>query len=95
MLEPVYGEGVPEQLDRVEHDTGRRALWNAIVDAIDLVCERPDSAEAHRYALSFSGDRKAWRVPVRCRVEDEDWVLVWFPDPPDAVILYVGRWPPS
>ncbi len=90
MLEPSYGAEVALILDKIEFDAGRRPLWNAICDAIDLVCDQPDSAEARREALRLPSGATVWQVPIRCRVEDDDWVLLWFPDGADAVIAYVG-----
>ena len=59
MLEPAYGEHVVPVLDKIEHDPSRRALWNAICDAIDLVCDQPDSAEARREAIRLPSDNRA------------------------------------
>jgi hypothetical protein len=90
VLEPTYGEHVTPVLDKIEHDPTRRALWNAICDAIDLVCDHPDSAEARREALRLPSGTTVWQVPIHCYIEDDDWVLLWFPDGGDAVITYVG-----
>jgi hypothetical protein len=90
VLEPAYGEHVLPVLDKVENDPSRRALWNAICDAIDLVCDYPDGAEARREAIRLPSGATLWQVPVHCKVEDDDWVLLWHPDGGDAVIVYVG-----
>lgn len=90
MLEPSYDPEVSLNLDKIESDPTRRPLWNAICDAIDLVCDRPDSAEARREALRLPSGATVWQVPIRCRLDDDDWVLLWFPDGPDAVIAYIG-----
>ncbi len=90
MLEPAYGEHVVPVLDKIEHDPTRRPLWNAICDAVDLICDHPDSAEARREALRLPSGATVWQVPIRCYVEDDDWVLLWFPDGEDAVVTYVG-----
>ena len=90
VLEPEYGEHVIAILDRIEHDPTRQPLWNAICDAIDLICDHPDSAEARREAVRTPGGFKVWQVPIRCRTEDDDWVLLWHEDGPNAVIVYVG-----
>lgn len=90
MLEPAYGEHVLPALDKVENDTSRRALWNAICDAIDLVCDNPESAEARREAIRLPSGATVWQVSIRCYLEDDDWVLVWRPEGDDAVIVYVG-----
>jgi hypothetical protein len=90
LLEPSYEAEVFPILDKIESDPGRRPLWNPICDAIDLVCDHPESAEARREALRLPSGATVWQVPIRCRVEDDDWVLLWFPDGHDAVIAYVG-----
>jgi hypothetical protein len=91
VLEPSYGEHVVPVLDQIEKDPTRRALWNAICDVIDLVCDHPDSAEARRERLIIGkSDVVVWQVPIRCRVEDEDWVLLWSQDSDEAVISYIG-----
>jgi len=90
VLEPAYGEHVVPVLDKIEHDPTRRPLWNAICDAVDLICDHPDSAEARREALRLPSGATVWQVPIRCYVEDDDWVLLWFPDGEDAVVTYVG-----
>jgi len=90
VLEPEYGENVVEVLDKIEYDPGRKALWNAICDAIDLVCDQPDSAEARKDGLALpSSGTKMWMVPIRCSVEDDDWVLVWFREADTAIIQYI------
>jgi hypothetical protein len=88
--EPAYGEHVIPVLDGIESDPDRRALWNAICDVIDLICDRPDSAEARREAIRIPSGVTVWQVPIRWPVEDDDWVLLWYPDDKDAVIAYVG-----
>ena len=90
MLEPAYGEHVLPILDKIENDPTRHALWNAICNAIDLICDHPDSAEARREAIRMPSGRTVWQVPIRCYVEDENWVLLWRPEGPDATIVYVG-----
>lgn len=90
MLEPAYGEHVVPVLDKIENDPSRRALWNAICDAIDLVCDKPESAEAHREAIRLDSGATVWQVPIHCHLEDDDWVLLWNQDGDEAVISYVG-----
>jgi hypothetical protein len=90
MVEPAYGEHVVPELDKIENDSSRRPLWNAICDAIDLVCDHPESAEARREAILLPSGVTLWQVPIRCYVEDDDWVLLWHADGDDAVISYLG-----
>ena len=90
MLNPAYGKHVIVALDKIEFDPSRRALWNAICDAIDLVCDRPDGAQARREALRLPSGKTVWQVPIRRFLEDDDWVLLWYLDGAEAVIVYVG-----
>lgn len=92
-MEVSYTEQAERALDLIEADPGRRKLWNAICDAIDLVCDQPDSAEARREALRTPGGNTIWRVPIRYFDDDQDWVLLWYPDHQvnETVILYVGH----
>lgn len=93
-LEPSYRPQVVQILDEIEEDPDRRPLWNAICDAIDLVCDRPTSEDAKREAVRHVFDIDAvWQVPIRCYIEDENWVMLWYPDGKDAVILYIGPRP--
>jgi hypothetical protein len=90
VLEPAYGPYVLPVLDKIEHDADRRPLWDAICDAIDLVCDRPESAEARREAIRLPSGATVWQVPIRCHLEDDDWVLLWQQNGDNAVISYVG-----
>jgi hypothetical protein len=84
-LDPNYAEGVWEAVEKSYVDL---RLYNAICDAIDLVCDRPGSAEArHSSAITVSGER-VWIVPVRGH--NEDWKLIWRPRGEFADLLYLG-----
>jgi hypothetical protein len=50
----------------------------------------PTSAEARREALRTPNGQTVWKVPVRCYVPDEDWVVLWQPRGGDALIAYIG-----
>ena len=89
-LEPVYSPDASKQLDRLEDDPSQGALWEAVVDAIDLICDAPTSAEARRGALRTPNGQTVWKVPVRCHIPDEDWVVLWQPRDKDALIAYIG-----
>lgn len=94
MLTPEYGELADSALDKVEHDPARKELWNALCDAIDLICDHPGSKDA-RFEQVRLYDTKlvVWMVPVRCRTEDDDWVVMWQQDGDVAVIPYIGPRP--
>jgi hypothetical protein len=89
-LEPVYSPEASKQLDRLEGDPSQGALWDAVADAIDLICDAPTSADARREALRTLNGQTVWKVPVRCRIPDEDWVVLWQPRGGDALIAYIG-----
>jgi hypothetical protein len=61
------------------------------VDAIDLICDAPTSAEARREALRTPNGQTIWKVPVRCYALSEGWVVLWQPRGDDALIAYIGR----
>lgn len=92
-MEPRYGDGVDLVLDKLENDVERRALWDAVADAIDLICDYPDGAQARRYSMRLQSGKIVWRVPVRVGSENDDWCVIWSPDGEDAVIRYIGLWP--
>ena len=94
MLEPAYGEGVDEDLDLIENDESKSALWNAVINTLQFICDNPTSAQARRNAIRYPSGRTAWRVPIRCPSEDENWSTVWYQDDGEAVFTYVGVWPP-
>jgi hypothetical protein len=90
MLEPAFSELADRQLREVEGHPDRRALWNAICDVVDLICDHPDSALARRELIHLPSGAHIWQIPIRCPVEDDNWVLLWHQDGGDAVIHYVG-----
>ena len=91
MLTPEYGEPATSALDSIEPDPARKALWNAICDAIDLICDHPGSREARVEQVRLVEPKlSVWQVPVRCRSEDDDWVVWWHQDGDLAVIPYIG-----
>ncbi len=93
-LDPLYQPGVTEVLDEIENDPKRVVLWNGIVDGITLICDRPGSSQARRFEMSSVFPETVWRVPVPSGLEDENYSILWSRVGPDAVIHYVGPWPP-
>lgn len=89
-LDPVYSPEASKQLDRLEDDPSQGRLWDAVVDAIDVICDTPTSAAARREALRTTAGHTVWKVPVRSYIEDEDWVVLWQPRGDDALIAYIG-----
>ena len=86
--EPIYSLAVDKILSEIESDPTRVELWNAICDAIDLVCDHPGSREARRGVLRDLDGQPVWVVPVRTRTED--WVLLWRPEGDLIAIAYLG-----
>jgi hypothetical protein len=92
-LDPDYSERAEQFLDEIEKDPDRRPLWDAVCDAIDLVCDQPGSKQARRESIRHVFDRTVWEVAIRCPAEDDNHVLIWYPDGANAVILYIGPRP--
>src|SRR5437867_13449665 len=89
-LEPRYSTQFTDAITKVEDDPARVELWNAICDAVDLVCDRyHDSAEVRREQVRTS-QGVLHQIPIRCHTEDDDWVLLWHQVGHMAVFEYVG-----
>ncbi len=95
MLEPLYQPGVAEQLDDIENDPQRTRLWNEVVRTLNKICDEPETAASRRYELRNGLSQPVWRVPIPSGSEKENYSLLWSQDGPDAVIHYVGPWPPQ
>ena len=85
-LNPAYSREADVALSKLEEGPDA-LLQNAVADAIDLICDHPDSAEARRRRLTDKSGRPVWSVAVRSR---EGWVVLWWPDGRDAYIAYIG-----
>jgi hypothetical protein len=85
--EPLFSAQAADALDALErgHDS---ALHDAVCDAIDLICDHGDSAEARREQLRTSHGTPVWKVAVRTR--HDDWAVLWWPVDRDAQISYIG-----
>lgn len=96
MLEPLYQPGVDQALDEIENDPERAKLWDSVVDTLTMICQESGSSFARRYqmAMAFPG-HVIWRVPVPSGSEDRNYSVLWSQDGGDAVIHYVGPWPPN
>jgi hypothetical protein len=89
VLHPRYKPLVERVLDQIDHDEKRVALWNAVADAIDLVCDEPGSAQARHERVDFpERGMVLFKVPIRTR--DEDWMLLWHQYEDEAVFEYLG-----
>jgi hypothetical protein len=88
ILEPVYGTEADQALKNLEGSTDPRELhiYEAVCDALDLICDHGDLAEARRQQLRTSRGDAVWRVQVR----GTTWVILWWPAETEARIYYIG-----
>ena len=89
-MELLFSPEAGEVLDELERDESKNLLVDAIWDVLDLIIEKPGSAQARYRALRTTGGHSVWLVPVHGRYEDEEWVVLWQPRNDDALIAYVG-----
>ena len=85
--EPEYSEQALRAIQQLEAGDDA-ALLEAVADAIDLICDHGDSAEARREQLRTRAGNAVWKVSVRSA---HDWVVLWWPDGDAAVIAFIGR----
>lgn len=85
--EPVYSEQAADVLGRLAAGNDAR-LNDAVCDAIDLICDHGDTAEARREQLRTAQGTPPWKVSVRGA--NDDWVVLWWPVDDDAQIYYIG-----
>jgi hypothetical protein len=85
--DPLYSLAASAALDALENGTDNE-LYNAVCDAIDLICDHGDSAEARREQLRTTAGNAVWKLAVRTR--HDDWVVLWWPDGADAQIYCIG-----
>ena len=86
--EPAYSPQAAAAIDRLEASSDIE-LYDAVCDAIDLICDHGDSAEARRQQYRTARGTPVWKVAVRTR--RDDWVILWWPSGRDARIFYVGE----
>lgn len=94
MTEPepvIYSRQANETLDKIEADPEATALWNALCDALDLIIDHPDSAQARRAGLRTAAGTTVWHVTVRAPRETDDWSILWHHnDAGQILIAYIG-----
>ena len=95
-LEPLYLPAAAEQLDKLNGNAGD-ALWDAIIDTLELICENPESGIARVHRVLSQGGNAFWGVPVDCP-DPDNYVVFWTDGHDDdgvavAVIHYVGPLP--
>jgi len=89
-VELLFSPEAEEVLDELERDASKNLLVDAIWDVLDLIIEKPGSAQARHRALRTTGGHSVWLVPVHGLYEDEVWVVLWQPRNDDALIAYIG-----
>ncbi len=89
-MELFFSPEADQVLDELERDDSKDTLVNAIWDILDLITEKPGSAQARHRALRTTGGHSVWLVPVRGLYEDKAWVVLWQPRDEDALIAYIG-----
>jgi hypothetical protein len=88
---PLYSPQAAAALDKLEADAAAGDLWNAVCDALDLILDRPGSAQARREALHTAAGTTIWKVPVRAPRETDDWVVLWaYGEHGRILITYTG-----
>lgn len=85
--EPLYSEQAARVLDELEKGSDTR-LNDAVCEAIDLICDFGDTAEARREQLRTAEGTPVWKVSVRGA--DSGWVMLWWPAGNDAQIYSIG-----
>lgn len=91
--EPVvyYSRQASEALDKIEASPERVELWDALCDALDLIIDHPDSAQARREALRTATGMTVWRVTVRVPRDSDDWAVLWHHDDVGRILIaYIG-----
>ncbi|MGH9186272.1 MAG: type II toxin-antitoxin system RelE/ParE family toxin [Acidimicrobiales bacterium] len=76
-------------IESLRDDPPNAELLSRVLRALNLVRTTPGSGEARREAWRTDDWGQVWAIPVQG--PEDDWVVVWTLDEPDAVVvLYVG-----
>ena len=86
--EPHYSVDVEKILNGLGQGSDTRLL-NAVCDAIDLICDKGDSAEARSEMLITRARTHIWKTPVKDR--RYDWCVLWEPREDVAIIHFIGE----
>jgi hypothetical protein len=89
-VELVFSPEADRILAELEQDPSKNTLVDAIWDVLDLIIEKPGSAQARYRALRTAAGHSVWLVPVHGLYEDDAWVVLWQPRNEDALIAYIG-----
>ena len=86
--EPHYSVEVEIILNGLEQGSDIRLL-NAVCSAIDLICDKGDSAEARSEMLITKARKHIWKTPVKD--SRYDWCVLWEPREDVAIIHFIGE----
>ncbi|UQX13476.1 hypothetical protein M5I08_25065 (plasmid) [Candidatus Mycobacterium methanotrophicum] len=79
------------QLDALEQSADDQT-WDAICDALDLIDQHADSAQARREEITGSNGMRMWKVPVRSKSVD-DLAVLWSRVSAGDYVVFVGVMP--
>jgi hypothetical protein len=96
-LEPSYQPEAWQQLDALQGGADA-ALWDAVVDALEMICRDDQDGTGRSYRIQGQNGRLMWAVRVAARanvvIPQHVEVLVAVPGGhPEALIYYVGLLP--
>ncbi len=86
-----YASEAAAQLDALEQSADDQT-WDAICDALDLIDQHPQSAQARREEITGSNGKRMWKVPVRSQSVD-DLAVLWSRGSPSDYVVFVGVMP--
>jgi hypothetical protein len=86
----LFSPEADEVLNELERDASKNRLVDAIWDVLDLITDKPGSAQARHRALRTAGGHSVGLVPVHGISEDEAWVVLWQSRNDEALIAYIG-----
>lgn len=96
-LEPSYQPEAWQQLDALQSGADA-ALWDAVVDALEMICRDDQDGTGRSYRIQGQNGRLMWAARVATRHDDQDLYVLWDDDVspsghPEALIYYVGLLP--
>ncbi|WP_219070882.1 hypothetical protein [Candidatus Mycobacterium methanotrophicum] len=86
-----YAPEAAVQLDALEQSADDQT-WDAICDALDLIDQHADSAQARREEITGSNGMRMWKVPVRSKSVD-DLAVLWSRVSAGDYVVFVGVMP--
>lgn len=86
-----YSPEAAAQLDALEQSADDQT-WGAICDALELIDQQSDNAQARREEITGSNGMRMWRVPVRS-VSVDGLAVLWSRTPAGDYVVFVGVMP--